>query len=138
MTYCDQCGSASIGLDGFCGGCGAHYTNAQLGSMNQASEPKSAKAQTAKNVDPLSEVQFPHMQLAQPGEKNIWIAILLTTFLGPFGLLYCTLSGFIVMLIVSVGLRFFFGFYSSILAWPFCVLWAWYAVKRGSDGWTLW
>jgi hypothetical protein len=131
MTYCDQCGSASIGLDGFCGGCGAHYTNAQLGTKNQASEPK-----VAKPVNPLGEVQIPHMQLAVPREKNIWVAILLTFFFGPLGLVYCSFVGAIVMTAVAVVLRIFFGTVAFYIIWAACIFWSWRVVKTGSDGWN--
>jgi hypothetical protein len=133
MTYCDQCGSASIDKDGFCGGCGAHYSIAQLGEKNKANASP-AKAE----ISQLSQVQFPNMQLAQPSEKRLWLAILLATFVGPFGLAYCTLTGAVVMIVVAIAFRLFLGLFSAALAWLICILWAWYAVKRGSDGWTLW
>jgi hypothetical protein len=41
--------------------------------------------------------------------KQVWIAVLLAVGLGPIGLVYCTITGAIVMLIASVVLGLLLG-----------------------------
>jgi hypothetical protein len=64
------------------------------------------------------------------GTKHVWVAVLLALLLGPLGLLYCTITGAIVMMIVSVALAFFFGQLSFLITLPICAIWAWRASRE--------
>lgn len=61
--------------------------------------------------------------------KIVWVAVLLALVLGPFGLFYSTVLGAIAMIIVSVGLQFWWGDTSILLVLPICAIWAWRATR---------
>lgn len=55
--------------------------------------------------------------------KSVGISILLTILFGPLGMLYSTVSGAIIMLILSIGLAFFTAGLSLFVTWPICIIW---------------
>lgn len=63
-------------------------------------------------------------------EKSVIAAFLLAFFFGPLGLLYATIGGGIVMIIVAfiVGIVTF-GF-GALITWPIAVIWAVIAAMR--------
>jgi putative Ca2+/H+ antiporter (TMEM165/GDT1 family) len=67
--------------------------------------------------------------LFEVGPKQVWIAVCLALAFGPFGLLYCTNTGTMVMLIVSVPLAIFLGKASFLIIQPICAIWAWRAAR---------
>ena len=55
--------------------------------------------------------------------KSVGISVLLTIFLGPIGMLYSTVTGAIVMVMIcAIAAVLTFGF-GLLLTWPICVLW---------------
>lgn len=73
--------------------------------------------------------------------KSITLAVLLAGLLGPLGMVYCTLSGAIIMLVLSLSLvlasgdDFFQGnLYSLLITWPVCMVWAAIAAKAWNEG----
>jgi hypothetical protein len=65
--------------------------------------------------------------------KQVWLAVLLALVLGPFGLFYSTVAGAITMIIVSIGLQFWWGDFSILLVLPICAVWAWRATREYSS-----
>jgi len=62
--------------------------------------------------------------------KNVGIAALLTILFGPLGMLYSTVPGAIVMLLVSLvagGITLGLG---VVVTWPICILWGAIAAKN--------
>jgi hypothetical protein len=61
----------------------------------------------SKQVAPYANLpaKISSFGLVEVRPKQVWVAVLLALLLGPFGLLYCTITGTIVMLIVSVALK---------------------------------
>ena len=57
-------------------------------------------------------------------EKNVGIALLLTFFFGPLGMLYSTVTGGIVMLIVSLVVAFLTLGLGLVITFPICMVWA--------------
>lgn len=55
--------------------------------------------------------------------RSVGLAILLTFFFGPLGMLYSTISGALVMIVASVVLAFFTLGFSLFLTWPICMIW---------------
>lgn len=55
--------------------------------------------------------------------KSIGVSLLLTFFFGPLGMLYSTIWGGIIMIVIS----FFVGLISLgfglVLTWPICMIW---------------
>jgi len=56
--------------------------------------------------------------------KSVGIAVLLAIFFGPLGMLYATVLGGIVMLIVSMLVALVTLGFGLFLTWPICVVWA--------------
>jgi len=55
--------------------------------------------------------------------KSVGVSLLLTFFFGPLGMLYSTIWGGIIMLVISVLFAIVtFGF-GLIITWPICMIW---------------
>lgn len=63
-------------------------------------------------------------------DKSPGIAILLTVLLGPLGMFYSTITGAIVMLIVSFLVAIVTFGLGLIITWPICIIWAYVAAKK--------
>lgn len=55
--------------------------------------------------------------------KSVGIAILLTVLFGPLGMLYSTVSGALIMIVLSLVLAVFTLGFSIFLTWPVSVIW---------------
>ena len=68
-------------------------------------------------------------QVVVTSTKSMGIAILLTVLFGPLGMLYSTIWGAIIMIVLSgiIGLVTF-GF-GLLFTWPICIIWAAVATK---------
>ena len=63
-------------------------------------------------------------------DKSVGLALLLTFFFGPLGMLYTTVVGALVMFVVNVVLWLIpGGFLLNLLAWPVQLIWAASAAK---------
>lgn len=65
--------------------------------------------------------------------KSMLVAILLAFFFGPLGLLYATIAGGLIMIVISIIIGILtlgFGFAAT---WPICVIWAAIAVSAGNQ-----
>jgi hypothetical protein len=56
--------------------------------------------------------------------KSPGIAILLTILFGPIGMFYSTITGAIVMLLLSIVLGILTLGLGLLITWPICILWA--------------
>lgn len=57
-------------------------------------------------------------------QKSVGVALLLSFFFGPLGMLYSTVAGALVMLFVNLVVALItFGF-GLFLTWPICMIWA--------------
>jgi hypothetical protein len=56
-------------------------------------------------------------------QKSVGVALLLTFLFGPLGMFYSTVSGAVIMLIVSVVLAMFTLGISFFITWPICMIW---------------
>jgi hypothetical protein len=61
--------------------------------------------------------------------KNMGIGIILALLFGPLGLLYSSVTGAIVMFVVSVPVAIFTAGLGLLLANPVCAIWAAVAVN---------
>ena len=66
-------------------------------------------------------------------KKSMGLAFLLTFLFGPLGMLYSTISGAIIMLVVSVVLAIPTGGLSAIVTWPASIVWGLLACKAHND-----
>ncbi len=80
-------------------------------NTNQYVPPKSVSMQQQVNIN------------IQQAPKSVGVSIVLTFFFGPLGMLYSTVTGGLIMLVVSVICAIFtFGF-SVFITHPICVIW---------------
>jgi hypothetical protein len=56
----------------------------------------------------------------------------MTLLFGPIGLLYTSLKGGVIMLLVSFGIIYFTISICLIITWPLCMIWAVNANKRSA------
>jgi hypothetical protein len=63
-------------------------------------------------------------------EKSMGVTILLTILFGPLGMLYSTITGAIVMVIVSVLVAIVTLGFGLLITWPVCIIWAAVATKN--------
>lgn len=62
--------------------------------------------------------------------KSVGVAILLSIFFGPLGMLYSTVVGGIIMLVISLPLAIFTLGISLFITHPICVIWGALAAGR--------
>ncbi|CAI9428736.1 TM2 domain-containing protein [Candidatus Ornithobacterium hominis] len=63
--------------------------------------------------------------------KSIGLSLLLTILFGPLGMLYTTVSGAIIMFVVSLIVAIItFGFGVLFICWPICMIWGVLAAKN--------
>ena len=62
--------------------------------------------------------------------KRVWLAVGLALLLGPLGMLYSTVVGTFVMVVVSIVLQLWLGDWSYLIVPPICAVWAWWAVRE--------
>jgi len=55
--------------------------------------------------------------------KSVGLAFLLTLLFGPLGMLYSTVAGALIMLVISSVLAFFTVGISLIITHPICIVW---------------
>ena len=72
--------------------------------------------------------------VAQPDVKNVWVAVVLALFLGPFGMTYSTYVGALVMLAVSFFAWFLVKSAVVLFLLPvICAVWAGLAAKSANS-----
>jgi len=57
-------------------------------------------------------------------EKSMGVTILLTILFGPLGMLYSTVTGAIVMIILSILIAIVTLGFGLIITWPISIIWA--------------
>jgi hypothetical protein len=67
-------------------------------------------------------------------QKSVGVAILLTVLFGPLGMLYSTVPGALVMLLVSVVLVMATAGISIFITWPICIIWGAIAAQSYNEG----
>ena len=131
MEFCEQCGSSSRDKDGFCRGCGAAWP-LELPAPDEKIEAKPSRSKPAspfaKSPAKIGPIDLPDLR-----PKKVWVAVLLGLLGGPLGLLYCTMTGTLVMLFVSMVLWIKFGDVSFLIVQPVCAIWAWRAARELSS-----
>jgi hypothetical protein len=140
MTYCEQCGSTSFDEQGFCQGCGARLpgyapTQAQISTqpapaIHHGKAPGIVLPETPKRSLVLSGL----WGFVQPDVKNVWVAVMLALFFGPFGMTYSTYLGSLVMLAVTVFAWLFVKSAVVLFLLPvICAVWAGLAAKSANS-----
>ena len=75
----------------------------------------------------------PYAPVVVMQQKSVAVALLLTFFFGPLGMFYSTISGAVVMLIVSVVLFVLTLGLSTLITWPICMIWGAVAASQANS-----
>ena len=112
-------------MQGFCRGCGEKLARIGPGDVVAIASTKSA-------IEPFQRLQqdLTAFRIELPQPKSIWRALGLTLSFGPVGMLYSTVTGALVMTIVSLAAEYFLGNVSLLVTWPVCLAWAGYAAWK--------
>lgn len=73
---------------------------------------------------PAPQVQVNQINVAQQPQKSVGVALLLTFFFGPFGMLYSTIAGGLIMLAANVVLGTLTLGLFLFISWPIQMVWA--------------
>ena len=119
MPFCDECGSTSQDTEGFCRGCGARLG---IAVPRAPEEKRSARIRSAPLPRPATSL--PPVNLFPSTSKSVWTAIFRTALLGPIGMLYSTVTGALVMSVVSAITLIFAGGRWMWISWAACIVWA--------------
>ena len=65
--------------------------------------------------------------------KSVGISLILTILFGPLGMLYSTVSGGIIMLILAVIIGFFTLGFGVAIVWPISIVWGAVAVSSSNQ-----
>ena len=65
-----------------------------------------------------------NVQKVMVAGKSMAVAIILAIVFGPLGMLYSTVSGGVIMLIVNIVVGIFTLGFGLLLTWPIGVIWA--------------
>jgi hypothetical protein len=72
-------------------------------------------------------------QVLLSNKKSMGTALLLTLFFGPFGMIYSTIIGAIVMFVVGVPLVLATLGFAVFILWPIQLAWTYVAVKQANS-----
>lgn len=131
-SFCTECGNKVDPGAKFCGGCGAPQA-AAIGAPPALPVDVAPATQAAFVGSPLQpqpqQQPPPHTSIHNTvvmvgGTKSVGVALLLSFFFGPLGLFYATVTGGVVMLIVSFVVALFTFGLGLFITWPICVVWS--------------
>jgi hypothetical protein len=78
-------------------------------------------------AQPIQQVNVVMSNNAAPvvvvSQKSVGVSLLLTFLFGPLGMFYSTVSGALIMLVVSVMLALITAGLSVFITWPICMIW---------------
>jgi hypothetical protein len=66
-------------------------------------------------------------------QKSLTVAFLLTFFFGPFGLLYSSLLGGLLMIPITLVVSLITFGLGDVLLWPVCIIWGLAAAASYND-----
>ena len=66
-------------------------------------------------------------------KKSVGVAILLTFFFGPLGMLYATVLGAVVMFVINLLAFFLTAGLGLLLSWPIGIIWSVVAVRSANS-----
>jgi hypothetical protein len=133
VTYCEQCGSTSFDVQGFCRGCGAHSNASAPHQATSESPIASALNEFSAAPTPASRFSFWDL-ITEPGIKQPWVAVLLALLFGPIGMIYCTYLGAAVMFVAEILAVFFLPKFFMWFVMPVvCAVWAGLAARSANS-----
>jgi hypothetical protein len=127
-SFCTDCGAKLETASRFCGGCGAAILQGDHSSaLTKVPPPLQQRADSplqapAPQAPPQTAIHNTVVMVAPT--KSVGVALLLAIFFGPLGLFYATVTGGVVMLIVSFLVGLVTLGFGLLVTWPICVVWS--------------
>lgn len=82
---------------------------------------------------PISQHINHYHYVTDASTKSVGLAIVLAFFFGPLGMLYSTVTGALVMLVVNLVVALLTFGLGLVLTWPICVVWAAVSASTHND-----
>jgi hypothetical protein len=144
--YCKNCGAPINQAGRFCMQCGTAIGAAQpqsnvtqsVSNSNPYSSASHSQGATAAQpaMQPSFVVQNSYVQrptvMLMP-TKSVGVALLLAFFFGPLGMLYSTIVGGLIMLVITPVIGIFTLGLGLLITHPICVIWAAVAANMHND-----
>ena len=74
--------------------------------------------------------RYPPRTVIVANTKSVALSLILTFLFGPFGMLYSTIWGALIMIVLSVPLFIFTFGHGAFLIWPISMIWGAWATHR--------
>ena len=86
-------------------------------------------------MSPLDPHRVPSVTTlaAPPRSKSLLLSALLTFFLGPLGMIYTTIVGFLVMSVATTVVGILTLGHGLAVMWPLCMIWGVWAGHRFNE-----
>ncbi len=65
--------------------------------------------------------------------RSMWIGLVFTLIFGPFGLMYCSVTWGIVMLIVTAAVAYFTSGIGLLILWPVFLILTYFLIARHNN-----
>ena len=86
-------------------------------------------------MTPLDSYRVPSVTTlgTPPPRKSLLLSALLTFFLGPLGMIYTTIPGFLVMSVLTTIVGILTLGHGLAVMWPLCMIWGVWAGHRRNE-----
>ena len=145
-AFCSQCG-AELEADAlFCSSCGAKQEKSEVKSLPANSPPTTPVTQVLAQQPPqFQQPQGYPQQPMQPGyppqgympppqvllaQKSMPLALILTFFFGPLGLLYASVRDGLILICISIAVAILTLGFGLIFVWIGSMVWAYMDVEK--------
>lgn len=107
--------------------------------QTNASAPADQQPTIQQNIPPVQNIYITQQvtqqqQVAAPvfvgAPKSMVASLVLTFFFGPLGMLYSTVSGGLIMIVVSIIVAVVTLGFGVLITWPICMIWGAVAVSQ--------
>jgi hypothetical protein len=135
--FCHNCGKEILEDAKYCVNCGAKFVCSKDSTEKTQTNPLHKHESPATTSD--VNVASLNIAAAAINSKNLGISLLLTLFFGPLGMLYSTIIGGLLMLILPIpvfmgmfssNVGFAFGLVFFIFYWLICIVWGMIAANN--------
>lgn len=136
--FCSSCGKEIAGSARFCAHCGNNVESSIEPSSYVHIKQKSAPTSTAASVSDINQAAL-NIAAVTVKSKSVGLAFVLTAFFGPLGMMYSTITGGLLMLVLAalilIGMfsslgAFVVGFVFYAFYWLICIVWGMVAASR--------
>jgi hypothetical protein len=127
-AFCTDCGTKLEIASKFCGSCGAAVLQSDhVSALTRVPPPQEQHVASPLQVpvpQAPQQTSIHNTVVMVAPTKSVGVALLLTILFGPLGLFYATVTGGVVMLLVSFIVGLVTLGFGLLITWPICVVWS--------------